>query len=241
MENLPASPARIIEKLEQRRLMSIVFSHHTLIVVGSPVEPNTIVVGLTPGGQSVEAQLSYPTKKGVKSFDLTVPMSKDIRGVSIAGGHLADSITVDQTNGSFMIPTHISTGNGNDTVIAGDEPDVIKCGNGADSVNSGQGNDTLQAGGGYDTLVGGDGNDKFYAGPHYDVIVGGNGTDTFVDRFGHNTIMGGTGHDLYILNNIFLDDTNFQSDKDTWKQYGGTPAKKSLVSNIIGDVEDYLL
>jgi hypothetical protein len=97
MEKLPAPPTPLgfpvrIEKLEQRQLMSVVFSHHTLMVVGSPTAPNTIVVGLTAGGQSVEAQLSYPTKKGVKSFDVTVPTSKGIHSLSIAGGHLADLI-----------------------------------------------------------------------------------------------------------------------------------------------------
>jgi Ca2+-binding RTX toxin-like protein len=212
-----------------------------MMVTGDAVEPNTIVVGLTPDGQSVEAQLSYPTKKGVKSFQLTVALSKGIRGLSIAGGHLSDSITIDQTNGPFGIMTHIATGNGNDSVNAGDESDVIKCGNGTDYVNSGQGNDTLQAGGGFDTLIGGDGNDKFYAGPHYDSIVGGNGTDTFVDRFGHNTIMGGTGHDLFILKNIFLDATNFQSNKDTFKQYNAKTDNGVSVGSVVGDVLDYLI
>jgi hypothetical protein len=237
MGNLPAC----IEKLEQRQLMSIVFSHNILIVNGYPTERNTIIVGMTPDDQSVEAQLSYTTKKGPQNFELTVPLGKDIRMVSITGGHLSDVIMIDQTNAPFTITTHIATGNGNDTIVGGDENDSVKCGNGSDYVNTGQGNDTLLAGGGSDTMIAGDGNDRFYAGPGYDSITGGNGTDAFVDRFGHNTLMGGTGHDLYILKNIYLDDTDFQSDKDTWKQYGGTQSSNSLVNEIVGDLENYLL
>jgi Ca2+-binding RTX toxin-like protein len=228
-----------IESLETRRFFSVVFAHHVLNIRGSRGSANTIVVSVTPDHQALSAHLSYAFRGKIRTDDLVVPFSRGIRLIDIVGGNQSDSITIDQTNGSFPILTRIWTGNGNDTVVGGDEPDHIKLGNGIDQVTTADGNNIIEAGRGPDTIVAGDGNDTIHAGPGGDVIVAGNGTDAFVDPFGHNTITAGTGHDLYVLKDIHLDPTNFQTDKDTWKPFPTTHGQ-STVSQIVDDVLGYL-
>jgi Ca2+-binding RTX toxin-like protein len=228
-----------IETLENRRLFSIGFAHHVLSIHGSGGSENTIVVSVTPDHQSLSAYLAYPFRGKIRVNTLTVPFSRGIRLIAINGGNRSDSITIDQSNGSIPILTRIWTGNGNDTVVGGDEPDHIKLGNGIDQVTTGNGADILLAGSGPDTMVAGNGNDTIHAGPGNDVIVAGNGTDAFLDPFGHNTITAGTGHDLYVLKNINLDPTNFQADKDTWKPFP-TKHGDSTTTQVVDDILDYL-
>jgi Ca2+-binding RTX toxin-like protein len=227
-----------LESLEQRRLMSISVVNHVLSINGAGNEPNTIVFGLAPGGQSIYADLSYPKPKGgTFSQSMTYPLSRKFRMVSINGGNKNDSITVDQTNGLFSIVTHINTHNGNDTVIGGAEADRIVLGNGIDSVNSGDGNDSLFAGGGPDTLVGGNGNNQLHSGPGHDTLIAGNGENIYVDPYGHTTLQGGTGHDTYILTDLRLDpDNNYNSAKDTLKKWiapSSPSATQQLLNNLL--------
>jgi Ca2+-binding RTX toxin-like protein len=227
----------VVEPLEKRELMSITLVGRQLNVVGAGRSANTITVGLNPGGASLFAEISYPLKKGTFNQTKSFPLSR-VGLVNIGGGNASDLITIDQTNGSFPVLTHITTHNGVDTVMGGDEPDRIICGNGIDVVNSGNGNDTLQAGRGPDTLVGGDGNDHFQSGQSHDVLVGGNGNNTFVDPFGHTVIHGGSGHNTFILKSIQLDpDTTYTPGKDILQHY--TPPSKS--SNVWNDILNGLI
>jgi Ca2+-binding RTX toxin-like protein len=232
-------PTPNIETLEDRRLFSISFSKHVLNVIGVPKSPDTITVGLLPGGAAVYATLSYPTKKAPYSLTKDFPLTSSIHLVNIGGGNLSDLITIDQTNGSFPIVTHINTHNGNDTVMGGDEPDKITCGSGIDAVMSGNGNDSLYAGHGPDSLVAGDGNDVLHGGPGHDLLFGGNGNDTFIDPSGHTTLHGGTGHDTYVLKSIFLDpDNNFTPSKDTLKKYVPPSNSDSLTDQILNGLQE---
>ena len=237
-----------IETLEDRRLMSISVVSHVLSVVGSPNHPNTIVVGLAPDLIDINVSLSYPQGKTIRTVTKTVPMSYGFRMLSIKGGSQSDSITIDQTNGSFPLLTHITTGNGNDTVTCGDEADLVHCGNGIDAVVSGNGNDSIFAGKGPDTLVGGNGDDQLHTGKGHDMLVAGNGIDTFVDPYGYNTILGGTGPDTFILKNIKLDpDNSYDASKDTLKKYippstsSSNPLNNSLLDGFLGSLLDSYL
>jgi Ca2+-binding RTX toxin-like protein len=238
---LPSKP--LIESLEQRQLMSISVVNHVLAINGAMNEPDTIMFGLAPGGQSIYAELSYPTAKGLYSKTMTFPLSRNFRMVSVNGGNKADVITVDQTNGSFPILTHINTHNGNDTVVTGDEPDKVVLGKGVDSVTTGNGSDSLFAGAGPDTLVGGNGNDQLHAGPGHDTLIAGNGNNIFVDPYGHTTLQGGTGHDTYILIDFRLDpDNNYNPAKDKIKKYvppssGNSTSQtvQNILSSVFGD------
>jgi Ca2+-binding RTX toxin-like protein len=220
-------PPLCIETLESRQLLSISLVHHVLAVQSPLRAPSTIEVGLNPGGASVYADISYNTRKGPYTQTRTFPLSDAIRLLSINGGNASDSITIDQTNGSFPIATRINTHNGNDTVTGGDEPDTIRCGNGIDDINSGNGNDVVYAGRGPDTLVGGNGDDTLHAGRGGDMLVTGSGNSVLIDPYGHNTLLGGSGNDTYVLKNIRLDpDNTYDPAKDTLRKYN-PPAKQS--------------
>ena len=230
-----------VESLEDRRLFSISLSKHVLSVIGAAKSPNTITVGLLPGGSAIYATLSYPMKKGTYNLTRDYPLTDNFRLINIGGGNSSDLITIDQTNGSFPIVTHINTHNGNDTVMGGDEPDKITAGSGIDAIMSGNGNDSLYGGRGPDTLVGGDGNDVIHGGPGHDLLWGGDGNDTFVDPFGHDTLHGGAGHDTYVLKSIFLDpDNNFSRTKDTLKKYvppssNSDSIESQILSGLLGN------
>ncbi len=210
----------LIESLEQRQLMSISVVNHVLAVNGAMNEPDTIMFGLAPGGQSIYAELSYPTAQGLYSKTMTFPMSRN-----------------------FPILTHINTHNGNDTVVTGDEPDKVVLGKGVDSVTTGNGSDSLFAGAGSDTLVAGNGDDQLHAGPGHDTLIAGNGNNIFVDPYGHTTLQGGTGHDTYILIDFRLDpDNNYNPAKDKIKKYvppssGSSTSQtvQNILSSVFGD------
>lgn len=239
MGNSPAC----IETLERRRLLSMTFNHHELTINGCGTAPNTIVVGVAPGDQSINATLTYPWHRTTRSFNVTIPLSMGIARVNINGGRLSDSITVNQTYGGFPVATHIVTGNGNDTVVAGDEISYVQCGNGIDVVSNGDASDTVLAGHGPDTIIAGNGSDHIRLGRGHDLVVAGNGTDTFTDAYGKNTISAGSGDDIYIMKNqnINLDTTDYNPAKDKVKLYIPPSTGNDLTSEIIGDVLDYLL
>ena len=233
-----------IESLERRQLMSVAFSAHVLKVVGSASQPNTITVGLTPDGQSVEATISYPTKKGPHVVSDTFALSKLIQWVKITSGNKSDLITIDQSNGSFPVATQIKTLNGNDTIMGGDEPDLVTLGNGIDNVSSGNGDDTLIGGRGPDTMIGGQGNDVLRAGRGHAQMIAGDGFNTFIDPFGHNTVLGGSGHDTFILKSLILDpDNNYNPAKDKFRQYTppSTDSNNDLLDGILAAVGTYLI
>jgi hypothetical protein len=235
-------PSVFVEALEDRRLLAaVVLGRWVMSVVGQPNEPNTITVGLTPDQQSVTASIAYSLpKKGPQLITKTFPLSK-IHLLVIHGGRDSDSIVIDQTNGSFPVPTRFYTGNGNDTVQGGDEPDLIHTGVGSDSINSGNGNDTIYGGLGADTLTGGSGNDWIQSGKGHQVLLAGDGQDTLVAGTLGDTLMGGAGHDTFALVSLKLYTNNFDPTKDTFRRRN-LPASASSSSNgLLDDLLTYLL
>ncbi len=100
-----------------------------------------------------------------------------------AGVAIHASLTADTTDdliidlqGSNMI----SSGGGNDYVVAGAGADTINTGDGNDSVTAGAGADIVNGGSGADILLGGLGNDEIDGGTGADIMNGGKGTDTYV-------------------------------------------------------------
>jgi Ca2+-binding RTX toxin-like protein len=213
---------------------------HIVTVSGDLNEPNTIIVGLSPGGTSIYAELSYPTRKGLFSKTKIFPLTDKIKRVNLVSGKKNDLITVDQTNGSFPFLTYISTKSGADTVMGGDEPDRITCGSGTDSINSGNGNDTLLGGRGPDTLIGGNGNDHIRANSKHDLLTCGSGDTTFVDPDGSNTLLGGTGNDTFTVINLKLDpDNNYNPAKDKLIKYVPPAQPSQLLNDILNGLLDY--
>ena len=177
-----------LEPLEIRRLLSAsLTSAGQLIVTGDPVNPNTITVGLDAAGTSVDVSVNTDP---VESFT-----AASVNKVIIVGGAGDDTITIDQSNNPFTIPTKIFGGPGNDTITGGNEDDYIGGGSGADSINSGSGNDTVVGGNGGDMLTCGTGNDSLFGGPGADTLVAGSGTDLLKGGLGADSLEGGTGTD----------------------------------------------
>ncbi len=228
----------LCESLEQRELLSAVRLTHgaVLIVAGNSFRPNTIVIGLTPDQQSVTATITYPTRKGPMVISGTFAVSK-IHALDARGGLFQDTITIDQTNGSFPIPARFTGKTGNDTIIGGDEPDLIIGGGGNDSLVGGAGNDVLFGDSGNDTLIGGLGNDNLRGGIGHDLMVGGEGNDTLADVRGPDTLFGGDGNNVLAVRFIHTDPVNdYNPAKDILKKLPPNISPTSVWDQITNNV-----
>ena len=241
IDRVPTHQAGPVEPLEHRRLFTATLVHHVLIVKAAPGVPNAITVGLSADQSSVVVTDDYQTGRAarvlahadVKSF----PLSAGIALVKVTGGSKADAITIDQTYGSFPIPTNIHGGGGNDTVTGGDEPDVIWGDDGNDLIIGGGGNDTLYGLAGSDTLIGGDGNDYLSGGTGRDSLEGDAGNDTLHDPFGPDTVLGGAGDNAFQVHSLAKSVNDFNGATDTLKiipvpSDGGSGS--SLLDQILG-------
>jgi Ca2+-binding RTX toxin-like protein len=210
------------ENLEGRALLSgnAVLEHGVLRVRGIEDSPNTIVVGNSADGLNVNVSVNTLKRNGVtNTFTASFPKTLGIDKVRIAGGHQADTITIDQTTSAFAIKTVIEGRGGKDVIAAGDEDDVIIGGWGDDSIAAGGGNDLVMGRAGNDTLLGGEGNDTLWGAGGSDSLDGGNGDDVLGGILGApNTMMGGAGHDTFWVRSIEKNPTNdFNAAEDTIK------------------------
>lgn len=99
----------------------------------------------------------------------------------------------------------VTTGNGNDTVMAGAfdrliadtgaGDDRIEGGAGADELSGGAGDDELHGEDGVDILRGGAGSDWISGGASYDTLSGDDGDDMLFGGDGLDSLMGGAGND----------------------------------------------
>jgi Ca2+-binding RTX toxin-like protein/methionine-rich copper-binding protein CopC len=85
---------------------------------------------------------------------------------------------------------------GNDTLIGGNNFDLLRGYTGNDSIQGNGGNDILDGGAGDDTVDGGAGDDIITGGDGNDSLYGGDGNDTLSGGTGTNVIDGGSGVDL---------------------------------------------
>src|SRR3954454_3194185 len=137
---------KMMESLESRQMLSAnaTLDHGVLRVRGIEDAPNTIVVGNSTDGLSVNVSISAVRKNGVtKSFTASFPKTLTINKVRINGGHENDNITINQTASPFAIPTRIEGRGGADVVVGGDEADVIVGGAGVDQLSGCGGNDLI--------------------------------------------------------------------------------------------------
>lgn len=100
--------------------------------------------------------------------------------------------------GVALFGSHISAGDGNDTVYAGSGTDTVDGGNGNDVLYGQDGNDTLYGGAGIDfldggtgadTMIGGDGNDTYVVDNPGDVVIESSTPATAGADPGHDTII----------------------------------------------------
>ena len=189
---------RFVDALESRQFLSanaFVDAKHVLHIRGFQNFKNTIVVGNDVAGTGIS--VSVVTAHKNFSADIPSPAGR-ITKVVIVGGHLDDSITIDETNSPFSIKTRIEGRGGNDTILAGSEDDVILGGYGDDVISAGAGNDTVHGGHGADVISGGEGNDVLWGGFGNDNIDGGNGNDTLGGVLGTNVLHGDDGVDTFV-------------------------------------------
>lgn len=93
-----------------------------------------------------------------------------IHGVEFVGSDEADSF-----ENSTNLPSTITGGDGNDTLIGGSNADRISGGDGADWIKAKAGHDTVVGGDGVDTVFGNGGNDLLIDSNEEDVVNGGSG------------------------------------------------------------------
>ena len=93
----------------------------------------------------------------------------------------------------------IATGDAvGDALITGQGDDTVSAGDGADWIVNESGNDSIDGGGGNDTIFSGDTGSSLAGGAGDDAIIAGNGADTINGGTGANWLVGGGGDDLFI-------------------------------------------
>ena len=219
MPRLPIRPP--IEPLERRRLCAAIGVQGKLLVVSATAGvSNTITVGLSTNQTSVVVTDTWTAGRGkaatAKTFSKSFPLTDGYTAIKITGSNKPDVITVDQSNGSFMVPLQVHGGGGNDTVTGGDEADIFWGQGGNDLLVGGGGNDSLYGMAGKDTLIGGDGDDYLSGGTGKDSLEGDAGNDTLYDPYGPDTVLGGDGSNTFEIHSLRADVTNDYNDvKDT--------------------------
>ena len=128
--------------------------------------------------------------------------------------------------------------NGNNTLLGGDDDDILNGFGGIDTLQGGDGNDILNGGDGDDVLAGegsndildgSDGDDLLDGGDGDDLLDGGDGDDfLYGGSSGIDTLNGGLGNDIYIVDRT--DDIIINEDSDA-----GSDTVISSVSWTLGD------
>ncbi|MBC8108343.1 MAG: hypothetical protein H7Z14_17285 [Anaerolineae bacterium] len=211
----------MIEKLEQRRLMSVSVYYEvptrTILLVGTPgndsiffnTGPNTDMVQVFPNyGGGTNYGNYFNLKPTDNDYDVTFTHIE----VDMRGGN--DKILV---AGTISTPATLKGGDGNDVItIAGGTPGVIT------ALEGGQGDDVLYGGTGSEHFFGGEGHDVItyagrqqklslrmdnagddgaigendYIGPGNEAIIGGDNDDLIVGDNNANSLLGGGGKDV---------------------------------------------
>ena len=199
--------SKLIENLEDRRLLSAALAGGVLTVTGTPNADRVLVASTYNRLYVIESTVT-PGENGARPTVTTTQTSFNRSEVtSIVANLGAGNDRMIVSDGlSFRrrpaIPATLNGdagndwlvgGGGNDTLSGGDGDDVLLGGGGNDTIGRGAGNDTLSGDGGNDTLEGGDGRDNLTGGRGTDVLRGGAGNDRLnaVDFAGTDTVDGG--------------------------------------------------
>ena len=144
-------------------------NHGTLQVRGGD-QANNVALRLAQGNPAI-VQVDVGDD-GSPEFSFA---RSDISAINVKMGDGNDRVRIDDANGSFTttIPTTISGGDGNDTLIGGAGAELFRGGDGNDFVSGGRGADTAYLGEGDDTF-------RWDPGEGSDVIEGQGGTDTML-------------------------------------------------------------
>ena len=129
------------------------------------------------------------------TFLIMLGIGLTIGGLVIALDDDDDGASGEKINGDGE-QNDLAGGEGNDTVFAGDETDI------------------LAGNGGEDRLFGQDGEDLLLGGEGDDFLRGGSGSDTLIDSEGSDTLIGGLGSDLIVATSAVDPDAAAQVVRD---------------------------
>jgi Ca2+-binding RTX toxin-like protein len=183
--------SRLVESLEDRRLLSATLVGKVLTIAGtdnadrvSVLELGTKVVvtelSLTPGTGTTRPTVS--SKRTVFNRSEIDSVSADLKG----GNDVFLSLSLNRSN---PLPITATGGAGND---------VLRGGRAADSLDGGEGNDLISGGAGNDTVRGGAGNDRLSGDAGDDTVEGGDGRDHLLGGRGTDILRGGAGNDTLV-------------------------------------------
>jgi Ca2+-binding RTX toxin-like protein len=191
------------EALESRTLFSAaVLAQGILRVSGDFAAANTILVGNSPDGASVNVAITWTNARGVdKSVIKSFPKSLGITEIRVRGGFRNDLISVGQANAGLGIaaldlPVRVLSLAGNDVITTAGGADIIFSGAGNDLVSAGGGADWVRGMAGDDALDGGGDNDRLNGGFGNDALGGGGGDDLLRGELGNDALDGGGGNDM---------------------------------------------
>ena len=165
------SPRRL-EFLEERRLLSadVTLEDGTLNVRGTK-DDDTIVVSLDAADA---AKLNVTLNGTSHSFNLA-----DVLQVKMIGKRGNDSLIMDETAGSILLPAHLVGGPGNDVLVGASGDDKLLGGKDDDHMTGNAGNDKMKGAHGDDTMRGNAGEDMLNGGKGADKLKGGKGNDDY--------------------------------------------------------------
>jgi Ca2+-binding RTX toxin-like protein len=212
-----------IESMESRTLFAagpaaFINALGVLRVHGAAGGGNVITVGYSADQTAIDVHVDATSRLGVsKSFDASFPAAtRPATSVVVRGGNLADTITIDETSGQFLLPTRLNGLRGNDAITGGSGDDVLVGNWGDDTLLGLGGNDELHGGKGNDTERGGDGDDTVWGGLGGDTLNGEAGNDKMGGILGTNVMIGGAGNDEFKVRAADQNpDTDFTEGEDT--------------------------
>ncbi|WP_020469749.1 tandem-95 repeat protein [Zavarzinella formosa] len=120
---------------------------------------------------------------------------------TIYGDTFAGLETGNDTITSGVGDDRIIAGNGNNRIDAGTGVNIVTAGDGDNTITTGTGNDYISVGNGADIITAGAGNDSIRGGNGNNRIDAGTGNDTVAAGNGDNTILAGTGNDFVAAGN----------------------------------------
>src|SRR5262249_22404143 len=154
----------------------------TVVVSGARINNGVLEIVGTQRADDIIVTDGNGQLKVITSFLAGPPLT--FQGGNVVSIHILglggnDNIVI---AGNISIPAFLEGGDGSDQITSGAGNDIILAGAGDDSVSAGDGNDIV---------IGGSGNDNLEGGPGNDILIGGTGSDTLGGRSGDDVLIAG--------------------------------------------------
>jgi len=175
----------VIQRLEERRMLSVTLDEGTWVIETEDDRSHVISVDLNAARTKLQVTIDGKAAGSVAIADV------DSVEIDCGGGN--DKISFSVPNKDLWVDVY--AGAGNDTIIGGGGDDDLSGEEGDDSVLGGGGDDYLWGDEGNDTIDGGKGDDAIYSDDGNDSIEGGEGDDTIYAGAGDDDVSGDGGDD----------------------------------------------